>query len=164
MGDPVDPEMERAKAAVRAFEDAGLAPGGLVASFRLWHYPQKGSWVTWVLFVPPGGEPYEEDGRVREMGWNRDAAGPEPEVWTREAVVPAAVVRRAVSRASRTALVDDHLGSSQIFPDFTEYGIEGYARSGTTYRIQWETPVPYPFRTLAVWFSRTRGLLENRLG
>jgi hypothetical protein len=157
-----DPELERAKAAVRAFEDGSLdLPEGLTASFRLWHYPQQGPWITWILFVPTGGEPYETDGAVREIGWNRDTAGPEPDLWAREAVVPAATLRRALTRASQIALLQEAVGT-EAFPDWTEFGIEGFSAVGSR-RVQWEAPVPYPFRTIAVWFSRTRALLEGCL-
>ena len=157
-------EIERAKAAVRALEDACLeAPGGLLASFRLWHYPREGPWITWVVFVPSGGPPYESDGAVRERGWTRQGTPAGPDLWSREASLPPATLRRALSRASHTALVEDHRTSSHAFPDWTEFGIEGFGRTTTPQRIQWEAPAPYPFRTLAVWHSRTRGLLQDCL-
>ena len=162
MAESADPEVERTRAAVRAFEEgAADVPSGLVASFRLWHYPRQGPWITWTLFVPPGGAPYEDDGVVREIGWNRDVPGAEPDLWSREAVVPAATLRHALSRAGHTALLPEAVGT-EAFPDWTEYGIEGYAQ-GRSQRVQWEAPVPYPFRTLAVWYSRTRGVFENCL-
>ena len=153
-------EHELATSAVRAFEEAHEnPPEDLVPSFRLWHYPRKGPWITWVLFVPPGGEPVETDGKVRELGWDRPAPG--PELWTRDAVVPAADLRRTLSRAGRTALLGDHLRSRAAFPDWTEYGIEGFSSTRAPDRIQWESPVPYPFRTLAAWYSRARALLRD---
>lgn len=151
-------ENEFATSAVRAFEAAHEdPPEPLVPSFRLWHYPRKGPWVTWVLFVPPGVEPTEADGKVRERGWDRPAPG----LWTREAVVPAADLRRTLSRAAHTALLGDHLRSHAAFPDWAEYGIEGFSSARAPDRIQWESPVPYPFRTLAVWYSRARALLQE---
>jgi hypothetical protein len=156
MREPED-ENDLAAAAVRAFEEArDDPPMGLSLCFRLWHHPGEGPWVTWVLFVPQGRE--DGDGAVREVGWNRPAAG--PDLWIREAVVPAADLRRLLSRASNTTLIRDHLDSSSMFPDWTEFGIEG---SSMSQRVQWDAPVPYPFRTLAVWYSRARGMLLDCL-
>jgi hypothetical protein len=150
-------EQELAASAVRAFEEAREnPPEGLVVCFRLWHYPREGPWVTWVLFVPRGRE--DSDGWVREVGWNRPAS--ELDLFTREAVVPAAALRRILSRASHLNLIDEHRSSSSAFPDWTEFGIEGDSPSRP---VQWEAPVPYPFRTMAVWYSRARGMLQEWL-
>ena len=150
-------EKDLAASAARAFEEArDDPPDGLVVCFRLWHYPREGPWRTWVLFVPPGRE--DGDGVVREVGWNRPTA--DLDLWTREAAVPAAAVRRILSRAWQINLIDEHRTSSSAFPAWTEFGIEG---AHTSQPVQWEAPVPYPFRTVAVWYSRARGLLQEWL-
>jgi len=150
-------EKDLAASAARAFEEAREnPPDGLVVCFRLWHCPREGPWVTWVLFVPRGRE--DGDGRVREVGWNRAVS--QLDLWTREAAVSAAALRRILSRASHINLVDEHRTSSSAFPSWTEFGVEGALY---TQPVQWEAPVPYPFRTVAVWYSRARGMLQECL-
>lgn len=141
-------------------------PSGLIPSFRIWHYPPDGIWVTWVLFVPPEVEPWVSEGIVRQVWWNRPQdfgqKAASPSLGKVEATVGAKDVHRLLGRASRIELSYAFLVRGS--PSVTEFGVEGFDSSASPDRLEWDHPVPYDLRTIMTWHSRARATLERCAG
>ena len=126
-------------------------PVGHRPCFRLWHYPIGEDWRSWTLFLGP-----EEDGLVRETGWNRR----ENSLWTTEAPLSGPVIAGVRRRAGRLGFLPQ-LGAR---PAWAEFGIEGHTGAATPdATIYWTGTVPSEFRGIAAWFSRTRALFEEKI-
>ena len=171
MSDAEDELASLEKEALHELEAASAdPPGGLIPSFRLWHYPADGTWVTWVLFIPTEVEPWISEGIVRQVWWNRPAAlarqATDPLMGTVEATVGAKDLHHLLGRAAHIKVDCSALTRGSL--SITEFGLEGFINpfleSAIIDRLEWDHPVPYEVRTVMTWYSRAHAILERCAG
>ncbi len=141
------------------------SPSNLTPSFRIWHYPQIGPWITWVLFVAEDSEPWVSEGLVRAVWWDRpeDLKAPpeEPSLGLKEAIVGPQDLHRLLGRASWVNLDYERIVHGPL--SASEFGIEGFRNRASTERVEWESPIPSGLRAIMAWHSKARGILERSL-
>jgi hypothetical protein len=174
---PEDPDSRFAlleRRAIGALEDAvHRVPSHLVPSFRLWHYPPVGPWISWVLFVPPELDFRNGEARVRALRWDADGdkekialslrrrPSGNPSIVEAEAPLEPGVVEQLFRLASECGLVLREILPSYARPTLTEFGIEGYVIRSRPSRVEWGRPVPPGLGVIAAWYSRARAAFEN---
>lgn len=140
-------------------------PPDLIPTFRLWHIPRNGLWMTWVLFIPDDLKPWSSEGVVRAVWWDRPeelARLPnEPSMEMKEAIVGPQDLHHLLGRASWVNLDYERIVHGPL--STSEFGIEGYRNRASYERVEWSMPIPPGMRAIMAWYSKARGILERRL-
>jgi hypothetical protein len=148
---------------------ADRAPSGVVPSFRIWHYPETGSWSSWTLFVPPGMDFDRGPAWARETRWDADGdrahipAGLRPSITEHERELAQGIAERILREGSFLGLALRNVVKPFERAILTRYGIEGYASESNSIRVEWDSPVPVGLGSIAAWYSRTRAALSRGL-
>ena len=143
-----------------------ISARGMRPVFRLWHYPARGAWQTWVLFC---SRPLINHGPplIRHGLWDRAAdldrlkrdQRRQPDVRPALAIRETAIADEALSplldEASRLDLPPWGVVHPFTCHEVGEYGIEGYASRPTIW-VVWNPPVPLWVRPIARWADHVR--------
>jgi len=152
-------------------------PRGLVASFRLWHFPGEGPDSSWVVFHAAQDDPHGGSPLARRVVWDRAGdlrrleeslrrkPSRRPTLKTTEAGLDPAILGNFMKEAGRLQLPRRRLVRPYVSDFRTEFGLEGFDLEGRdgrpVVRMEWEEPAPLALEAVAHWSDRVRAWLVS---
>ncbi|HVE40331.1 MAG TPA: hypothetical protein VNM14_10615 [Planctomycetota bacterium] len=154
-------------------------PRHLVASFRLWHYPNAGPQSSWAVFHGRVDDPMAGAPRVRRLVWDRDAdlerlalgtrrrPQLEPTLTRVETEIDGHLLSAFMRSAGRLSMPRHRLTRPYVSGQPPEFGLEGFDLEGRdgrpVVRMEWERNPPLQMEGVAGWADQVRDWLRRSL-